>query len=282
MAVNTFVPELWSAILLKRLEASHVATNLVNRDYEGEIKNAGDTVHINTFSPVTIKEYNKNSDIAAADRLTTTEQTLKIDQEKYFNFGIDDVDKAQALGGLMERAMRSAAYGLADVADKFLFKTMAAEAETTIGVSTSSPVKLTAANIYEEIVKVGVALDKKDVPSEGRWIVLPPEAKGLLLLEDRFVSTGGVKAEEVIRKGYIGEVAGFEVFISNNLSSDADQEVNILAGTREATTYAEQIIKTEAYRKEKGFEDGVKGLHVYGAKVTQGDQLVKLIAKFTP
>ena len=282
MAVDTFVPELWSAILLKGLEASHVATNLVNRDYEGEIKNAGDTVHINTFSPVTIKEYNKNSDIDAAERLTTTEQTLKIDQEKYFNFGIDDVDKAQALGGLMERAMRSAAYGLADVADKFLFKTMAAEAETTIGVSTSSPVKLTAANIYEEIVKVGVALDKKDVPSEGRWIVLPPEAKGLLLLEDRFVSTGGVKAEEVIRKGYIGEVAGFEVFISNNLSSDADQEVNILAGTREATTYAEQIIKTEAYRKEKGFEDGVKGLHVYGAKVTQGDQLVKLIAKFTP
>lgn len=282
MAVDTFVPELWSAILLKGLEASHVATNLVNRDYEGEIRNAGDTVHINSFSPVTIKGYTKNSDIEEAERLTTTDQTLVINQSKYFNFGLDDVDKAQALGGLMERAMRSAAYGLADAADKFLFKTMAAGAETTIGTSSTAAVQLTAANIYEEIVKVGVALDKKNVPSEGRWIVLPPEAKGLLLLEDRFVSTGGAKAEEVIRKGYIGEVAGFEVFISNNLSSGAGQEVNILAGTREATTYAEQIIKTEAYRKEKGFEDGVKGLHVYGAKVTQGDQLVKLIAKFTP
>lgn len=42
-------------------------------------------------------------------------------------------------------------------------------------------------------------------------------------------------------------------------------------------TYAEQIIKTEAYRMEKRFADGVKGLHVYGAKVTNGNEIAKLI-----
>ena len=48
MAVDTFIPEIWNARLLYALEKAHVATNLVNRNYEGEIRNHGDTVHINT------------------------------------------------------------------------------------------------------------------------------------------------------------------------------------------------------------------------------------------
>ena len=37
MAVTTFIPELWSARLLYALDKSHVAAQLVNRDYEGQI-----------------------------------------------------------------------------------------------------------------------------------------------------------------------------------------------------------------------------------------------------
>ena len=52
----------------------------------------------------------------------------------------------------------------------------------------------------------------------------------------------------------------------------------ITAQVETATTYAEQIIKTEGYRMESRFADGVKGLHVYGAKVTDGNQIAKIIA----
>ena len=52
---------------------------------------------------------------------------------------------------------------------------------------------------------------------------------------------------------------------------------SVTAQVADATTYAEQIIKTEAYRLEKRFADGVKGLHVYGAKVTNGKEIAKLL-----
>ena len=54
MAITTFIPELWSARLLYALENSHVATNLVNRNYQGQITNAGDTVHINSIGAITV------------------------------------------------------------------------------------------------------------------------------------------------------------------------------------------------------------------------------------
>lgn len=54
----------------------------------------------------------------------------------------------------------------------------------------------------------------------------------------------------------------------------------MLASYNGATSYAEQILSTEAYRMEKRFADAVKGLHVYGAKVTRPDKIAVLTASF--
>ena len=280
MAVNTFIPELWSARLLYALENAHVATNLVNRNYEGEIKNQGDTVHINSIGAITVKDYTKNSDIAAPDALSTTDQTLKIDQCKYFNFQVDDVDNVQAAGDLIDTAMGRAAYALADAADAYLLKTIAAGAASgnTIG-TTTAPIALTASNVYENIVKLRTKLDKASVPNTGRTIVVPPEVYALLLLDDRFAKNTATAGQEALLNGKVGEVAGFTVFMSNNCSVDSKGTYyEITAQIETATTYAEQVIKTEAYRMENRFADGVKGLHVYGAKVVDGNQIAKLIA----
>ena len=120
MSVATFIPELWSARLLQGLEKSHVATNLVNRDYEGQIRNQGDKVNINTLSDVAIKTYTPNSDIASPDDLTTTKQQLEITEADYFNIQLDDVDRVQAAGELMDTAMRNVAYKMNDRTDRFI------------------------------------------------------------------------------------------------------------------------------------------------------------------
>lgn len=285
MAVTTFISELWSARLLYALEKAHVATNLVNRDYEGVITNQGDTVHINSIGAITVKDYTKNANIAAPDALTTTDQTLEIDQCKYFNFQVDDVDKVQAAGELIDVAMGRAAYALADTSDAFLLKTIAAGATSgnTIG-SAAAPVALTASNVYENIVKLRTKLDKANVPNTGRTIVVPPEVYALLLLDDRFAKSTAVAGQNALLNGEVGEVSGFTVFMSNNCHTGTGTDTGktpyfeITAQVSTATTYAEQIIKTEGYRMESRFADGVKGLHVYGAKVTDGSQIAKLIA----
>lgn len=285
MAVTTFIPELWSARLLYALEKAHVATNLVNRNYEGEISNHGDTVHINTIGAITVKSYTKNTDIDAPETLTTTDQTLVIDHAKYFNFQVDDVDKVQAAGELVDTAMGRAAYALADVSDAYLLGVIAAGAAAgnTIG-SAAAPVAITAANVYENIVKLKTKLDKANVPNTGRTIVVPPDVHSLLLLDDRFAKSTAAAGQEALINGLVGRIAGFDVYMSNNVKTGTGTDTGktpyfeITAQITDATTYAEQIIKTEAYRMESRFADAVKGLHVYGAKVTAGTKIAKILA----
>lgn len=288
MAITTFIPELWTARLMYALEKSHVATNLVNRDYEGQIANQGDTVHINTIGAITVSNYTRNTDMTAPETLTTTDQTLVIDQAKAFNFQVDDVDKAQAAGDLVDTAMGRAGYALADVSDAYLLGIIAAGADTGNVIGTkAAPIDLTSSNIYENIVKLRTIMDKANVPTSGRSIVIPPEAYALLLMDERFVkASDGGTANSVLLNGEVGRVAGFQVFMSNNVVTAADggsgseTYYQITAQVPSATTYAEQIVKTEAYRMEKRFADGVKGLHVYGAKVTDGKRIAKLLCQF--
>lgn len=284
MAVTTFIPELWSARLLYALEKSHVATNLVNRNYQGMITNVGDTVHINSIGAITVKDYAKNTDMAAPEALTTADQSLVIDQAKSFNFQVDDVDNVQAAGDLVDTAMGRAAYALADVSDAFLLKTIAGGADTgNIVGAASAPIALTSSNVYENIVKLRTKLDKANVPNTGRTLVVPPEVYALLLLDDRFAKSDAAAGQNALLNGEVGRVAGFTVFMSNNVNTGTGTDTGktpyfeVTAQVETATTYAEQIIKTEAYRMEKRFADGVKGLHVYGAKVTDGAQIAKLI-----
>lgn len=284
MAVTTFIPELWSARLLYALEKSHVATNLVNRNYQGMITNVGDTVHINSIGAITVKDYTKNTDMDAPEALTTTDQSLVINQAKSFNFQVDDVDNVQAAGDLVDTAMGRAAYALADVSDAFLLKTIAGGAATgNIVGAASAPIALTSSNVYENIVKLRTKLDKANVPNTGRTLVVPPEVYALLLLDDRFAKSDAAAGQNALLNGEVGRVAGFTVFMSNNVTTGTGTDTGktpyfeVTAQVETATTYAEQIIKTEAYRMEKRFADGVKGLHVYGAKVTDGAQIAKLI-----
>ena len=283
MAITTFIPELWSARLLYALENSHVATNLVNRDYEGVIANQGDTVHINSIGAVTVKDYTRNSNITDPEILTTADQTLEIDQAKYFNFQVDDVDKAQISGDIIDTAMGRSAYALADVSDAFLLKTIANGVASANKIGAKATLTaLTASNVYENIVKMRTKLDKANVPNTGRTIVVPPEVYALLLLDDRFAKSGSDSGQNALLNGMVGRVAGFDVFMSNNCVSGTDGDSGstayfvITAQVASATTYAEQIIKTEGYRMESRFADGVKGLHVYGAKVTDGSQIAAM------
>lgn len=283
MAVTGFIPKLWSARLLNALDKSHVFANVVNRDYEGEIKKMGDTVHINTIGAVTIGTYTQNTDFSSGpETLATTDQTLTIDQAKYFNFQVDDIDAAQAAGDIMDKAMTRAAYGLADASDKYIAGILAGAADTTNLVS-STAVALTSSNVYENVVKMRTILDKANVPTAGRWLVIPPEMYALILLDDRFVKTGGEMAEGILRTGLVAQAAGFDIYLSNNcVSANVSDKVTytIVGGVDSAATYAEQIVSTEAYRPEKRFADAVKGLHVYGAKVVDKAQLACLKATF--
>ena len=279
MSVTNFIPTIWSARLLRHLDKKHVYANLLNRDYEGEIKNFGDTVKINQIGDVTIKNYQKSTDIEAPEELSGEQLMLTIDQAKYFNFGIDDVDAAQVNPKLMDKAMMRAAYGMNDVTDRFAASLLyvGADAGNTLGTD-DSPIVPTATDAYDTLVDLSTILTEANVPMDGRWVVVPAWFHGLLLKDKRFVGNGTDYNKVILEGGEVGVASGFRVSLSNNVPNTTGTKYKIIAGTNEAGSYAEQILKTEAYRPEKRFSDAVKGLHVYGAKVLQPKCLAVLTA----
>ena len=271
MAFTNFIPEVWSARLLEHLDNVHVYSALLNRDYEGDIRAYGDTVHINQIGDIAINDYT-GEDLAAPEELDSTMMELRIDQAKYFNFQVKDIDNAQSNPKVVDAAMQRASYNINDVIDNYLAGLLLAgvKSESTITAKT-----LTSANAYDYLVDLGVLLNEHNVPMLGRWVVIPPWFHGLLLKDERFVGNGTGYNQAILQGGWVGDAAGFRIHLSNNVPESAGS-YSVLAGTNAAGSFAEQLVELEAYRLEKNFSDGLKGLHVYGAKVTQPDGLAVL------
>jgi len=277
----TFIPTVWAARLLVALDKALVygQHGVCNRDYEGEILKAGNTVKVASISDVTIGDYVKNNDIDDPETLSDTEQTMLIDQAKYFNFCIDSVDRAQQNVNVLDEAMRRSAWGLHNAADTFIAGVMdaAVPAGNKIG-STTTPKVPTKDDAYEYLVDLGVMLDEGDIPNTGRFVIVPAWFHGLLLKDDRFVRSGTAAGDRRLANGEVGEAAGFTILKSNNVPNTAATKYKIIAGHPFATSYAEQILDVQTFKPEKRFGDAVKGLHVYGAKALRANALACLIA----
>jgi len=273
MAIQNFIPEVWSAKLLLALRHAHVyaAGGVINREYEGEISDFGDTVHITSLVDPTIGDYTAHTDITVED-IDDLDHILQITQSKYFAFEVDDIEKRQAKGNVLTAQAQAAAWKLRDVADKYVAGLMATGVAAGNVISESTITKLDA---YDVLVDLGTKLDESDVPTENRWAVITPKFHGLLQKDSRFIAAGDAQGASVRANGVIGEAAGFSLRKSNNVPDGPGAGAGklIIAGNSMATTFAEQIAKTEAARRELRFADMVKGLHLYGGKVIRPEAL---------
>jgi hypothetical protein len=120
---------------------------------------------------------------------------------------------------------------------------------------------------------MGLALDEQNVPESGRWIILPAAMVARLKksdLKDASVTGDGTSP---LRNGRVGNIDRFTVYSSNNLNVSTGR-FDIMAGTRDAISWAAQITKMETLRSQATFGDMVRGLNVYGYKVTKPEALV--------
>jgi P22 coat protein - gene protein 5 len=276
MAITNMLPSIWSARILAKLEKNLVFAQpgVVNRDYEGDIRADGDRVHIHSFNDLTVSSYTKNSTTISYENLTDTRVTLLIDQSKYFAFKVDDIDTAQMRPEIIDAASDRAAYQLAEDADSYV-------ASLYSGASTSAPdntietTQFTSTNVYGKFVDLAVLMDQVNLPAEGRYVVVPPWIKGLLLQNSTFVTAAQPSA---VLNGSIGQIAGLNILVSNNVKTTGSSPVvtHMMAGHPSALAYAEQIGNLEGLRLEGSFADAVRGLHLYGARVLDGARLFDL------
>ena len=271
MAITNFIPTVWSENLYQELDKKYIAVANCNRDFEGEIKEKGNTVRICGIGDVAVSEYTKNANMSAPLSLSDTARDLKIDQAKYFNFQIDDIDRAQSSPKLMEVAMKNAASALANDADRYVFS-LCGQAGSTIACDNTN-----VENIVNLIIDARTKLFTNNVADPGDIVIeVTPEIAGMILKAKVNLSTDNT---DVMEAGCIGAIGGCKIFVSNNvqiIEGDTGHKHKCLARTKRAIAFEEQLSEIDAYRPELRFADAVKGLHLYGAKVVYPNEMVLL------
>lgn len=261
MAIDNFIPELWAAAMLERWNNMIVFPALVNRDYEG-LATKGNTVHITGVVQPEVKDYKANNRTTDADAISDTNVDLLIDQEKSFDFFVDDIDRVQAAGTFAPYT-KAAANGLLQDADQFIAQEMVDH-----GTALPGALPTDGNDAFDLIRDARKTMTKNSVPTDGRVLVCNAEFEGLLLGADSKLTSFDTSGDnQGLRKATLGDILGFRIVTSNNLPENDSEQ--FIAFHPEAFAYVSQIDTVEGMRAQNKFADRIRGLHVYGGNVVR-------------
>ena len=284
-----FIPQIWSGKLVEKFYAATVLAAISNTDYEGEIKNFGDTVNIRTRPSITISDYQVDMDLAV-QRPSSNLVVLQINNGKYFNVALDDVMEVQSDIDLMNIWAQDAAEQMKIAVDTSVLAYLSTTTDiastnyganagaitAAINLGTAAAPLVVSSNpattntyVLNFITEAGQVLDEANIPESGRWMVIPSWFASLIKQSDlRNASIAG-DMTSIRRNGRLGEIDRFTLYYSNLLpvGSTSANEYPVFFGVPAALTFAAQFTKMETIRSERSFSNLVRGLQVYGFKV---------------
>lgn len=265
MSITNFIPQIWSTKILRTLEDNLVAKKICTLEAEGEIKKFGDTVIFNGLADPSISAYQGTS--ITYESLQDASNVLQINQQDYFAFKITDIEKAQANVDVKGSQAERAAYKLQQKADTFVMGLHGQAGLTSSGT-------ITTLNAFSKIGEVQQSLAQNNVSDNDMWMVIPPWVRLKLELAGvRFQIKNGVNGSDGLAWT---DALGFDIYVTNqviNTGTVAAPVSKVMAGAYNSIAFASQILETEVMRLESTFDTGVRGLHVYGAKVIQPNLL---------
>ena len=299
--VNAFVPEFYSQKLLKESkEMTDFKNNMTNSDWEGEIKSAGDTVHICTpdASNIVIGE----GVVPEVNDVYPKSMTLTIDKTKSFQFKFNDIEQAQSQFNMMEGYMSIANERMMIEVNKELELEVLNNAEVPNVGTNAAGFQATSATIntfFNRLKKTLMA--NKALSPAGFYTFKGNKEQALQLNAVVTIGTGlfeqlvnstqlthpTVQGDDILYKGVVGQIAGMQIFVdtlldgikqtecANHYADEAGKKFIAIAGTKMGITFAEQYNKVEKLRDPQTFADIGRTLYLYGYKITNPKTLVK-------
>lgn len=325
---TVFNPMLWSKKINAKYYVDNQLTEITNTSWEGEIKSQGDSVRIRTVPTLTISDYVIGSSLQY-EVPTPVYQDMLIEKAKSFAFQCNDVQTAQSDIDLQNFYMDDAAKQLKlSITDEVFYSMFigtqpnvasttaantrscaAANQGATAGVKSVAlnlgtdlvPVdSATPANLLALILNMGAVLDEQNVPDEGRWLIMSPFDRQILMQTNLAQAYFTGDNSSIVRTGRIGMIDRFNVYVSNMLPrgdtakgwvagsaalssggtmANAIKRRCMIAGNKDAISFANQVNKTEQVRNPSDFGDFIRGLSVYGRKVVKDDAFCFAVVK---
>ena len=283
---GNFIPEIWSGKLIQNFYDATVLSAISNTDYEGEIRQYGDTVNIRTTPEITISTYVKGQTLAVQSPEKAKLQLI-IDKGEYFACIEDDVDKVQADIAMMDTWSKDASERMKIKIDTRVLTDLlpdiaAANKGGTAGRitgnidlgTTAAPVAITKSNVLEYIIDMGVVLDEANAPESDRFLIIPAKMAGFIKKSDLKDASITGDSSSVLRNGRLGMIDRFTIYTSHNLYVTSGK-FSLIAGHKMGFTFASQMTNMETIRSESTFGNIIRGLQVYGYKVVKPEALVQ-------
>lgn len=306
---GAFIPTLWSGKLLAKFYQNTMLSEVTNTDYEGELKNQGDTVRIRLAPSISISDYTVGQTLSY-EVPTPIFQDMQVNKGKYFGVQVNDVLAYQSDMNLMNMFTEDAAKQLKiAIENEVFFNSFVTQGAATgnygatagkisaaynLGTDTTPIDQATPENVLKAILRMSTVLDEQNVPEDGRFLILSPYDRHLLMQSSIAQAYFTGDQSSTIRTGKIGMLDRFSVYVSNLLPrgeagkalvaglsatstggavTNAKARRVMIAGTKAATSFAMTINKTEPLRNQTDFGDIVRGLAVYGRKVVKPEAL---------
>jgi len=310
---GAFIPTLWSGKLLAKFYQNTMLSEIANTDYEGELKNQGDTIRIRLAPSININDYEVGSNLSY-EVPTPIYQDMQVNKGKYFGVQVNDVLAYQSDMDLMNMFTEDAAKQLKIAIENEVFYNNfvtegpasanegatagAISAAYNLGTDTTPVDQSSAANVLNAILRMSSVLDEQNVPEDGRFLIISPYDRHLLMQSNIAQAYFTGDSSSIVRTGKIGMLDRFTVYVSNLLPrgeagkalvpalsatstgatvSNAKARRLMVAGTKAANSFAMTVNKTEPLRNQTDFGDIVRGLAVYGRKVVKPEAMVTAI-----
>lgn len=253
---GVFIPIIWSGKFVEKFYDATVLGAIASTDYEGEIRNFGDTVNIRTHPTINIQAYAANQALVV-QRPSSPLVTLSINQGAYFNTVLDDVMEIQSdvdllsnwadnaseqmkvyvdtailtidsIGNNVSASNMGTAAGRLSASINLGYSVNTLTAGGTPGIplflgsvagssGNSGATTLLARKIVDFIIDCGLVLDEQRVPETGRWIVIPAWAAAMIKRGVFQQAYLTGDAVSIARNGRLGMIDRFTVYVSNLL-----------------------------------------------------------------
>lgn len=253
--------ERYSQLVMAKLRAELMLKDGVvfNNDYEGDPK-AGAVKIPKRDTEVAVSDYDKANGITGTTGATAYE-TMLIDKDKAVNEIIDGYDADAVPDDLVADRLDSGAYALALQIDKDGGTALLSAATAT------NVAQLTKDNIYSYIVGLRKDMNKANIPSSGRYLLITPDCAELVLNSPQFISASSL-GDSVKQSGAVGRIAGFDVYEWN----DTTANLMAIAGHPKFATRCTEWQKPVHLQSLEGSgkfigASAVQGRMVYGHKV---------------
>ena len=284
MSYNNFIEKIWAKGIQTELERLHVFADGVNREYEGTIKNLGDTVRIKNVGKPTITRGNL-ADVKRSIVLGDPEDvpdgavSVVVDQYSTFNYKVEDIDKAQGAGDVMDALNKETSEGLADEHDKFIANLVLGDAGVQM-YNGGTPITLTKDNVFEILDLAQQSLWENDVnPTTGLTTIVPPWVH--TMLRQGYIKTD-TDNSQMLQNGMVAKYGNIGIKMSNNVATKKVSNADvwyIQMRTDRAIAFVNQATHLEPYRPEKGFSDAMKGLDLFGGKIVRPKEIITIPVK---